>query len=89
MADRAFFQRPEGYGLTTANIHYRLPDHPSLLQSYVWQDYDIAPAFPELRAFLAFWARELDGPIHSVEVAHKRLPGHAVWQRVDGLLRLN
>ncbi len=62
-----------GYGLTTANILYRRPDHPRLLQTYVWQDYDLAPLFPELRRFLEFWTRELDGPLHSVEVAHKRL----------------
>lgn len=62
-----------GYGLTTANILYRRPDHPVLLQAYIWQDYDLAPLFPELRRFLEFWARELDGPLHSVSVAHKRL----------------
>ena len=35
----------KGYGLTTARILYHLPDHPHLLQTYVWQDYDIAPSF--------------------------------------------
>ncbi len=54
--------------LTTAEILYRLPDHPSLLQSYVWQDYDIAPDFPVLRRFLAFWRKELDGRLHSVRI---------------------
>jgi len=63
----------EGYGLTTANILYRLPDHPTLLQTYVWQAYDLAPRFPALRRFLDFWTRELDGPLHSVTVAHKQL----------------
>jgi uncharacterized protein Usg len=51
-----------GYGLTTAHILYRLPDHPVFLQSYLWQDYDLAPDFPELHRFLDFWKRELDGP---------------------------
>lgn len=60
-----------GYGLTTAEILYRLPDHPKLLQTYVWQDYDLAPEFPELRRFLDFWQRELEGPLHSIKVAHK------------------
>ena len=55
--------------LTTAEILYHLPDYPALLQSYVWQDYDIAPHFPELRRFLAFWEKELDGKLHSVRVA--------------------
>ncbi|HWJ74117.1 MAG TPA: usg protein [Kaistia sp.] len=60
----------QGYGLTTAHILYRLPDHPALLQSYVWQDYDLAPKFPELNRFLDFWKREIEGPLHSVKVAH-------------------
>ncbi len=68
-----FRKQLEGYGLTTANILYRLPDHPKFLQTYVWQAYDLAPLFPQLRKFLDFWARELDGPLHSVRVAHKRL----------------
>jgi uncharacterized protein Usg len=68
-----FRRQAEGYGLTTANILYRLPDHPSVLQTYVWQAYDLAPQFPELRRFLEFWQRELEGPLHSVTVAHQRL----------------
>ena len=62
-----------GYRLATAEILYHLPDHPHLLQSYLWQDYDIAPDYPVLRKFLDFWMRELDGPLHSVKVAGKRL----------------
>ncbi len=63
----------EGYGLTTAEILYRLPDHPALLQTYVWQDYDLCPKFPVLNKFLAFWLEKLEGPLHSVTVAHARL----------------
>jgi uncharacterized protein Usg len=62
-----------GYGLTTAGILYRLPDFPAVLQSYVWQEYDVAPDFPELHRFLGFWERELEGALHSVTVAHHRL----------------
>lgn len=54
--------------LTTAQIVYHLPDHPHLLQEFIWQDYDLAPNFPELRRFLAFWEKEIDGPLHSVRV---------------------
>lgn len=61
------------YRLTTAEILYHMPDHPSLLQTFVWQDYDIAPKFPVLRKFLDFWGRELDGKLHSVTVASQRL----------------
>lgn len=57
------------YRLTTAEILYHMPDHPGLLQSYVWQDLDLAPRFPTLRKFLQFWTRELDGKLHSIRVA--------------------
>jgi hypothetical protein len=43
MTDRAFLIQLEGYGLTTAEICYFMPDHPSLLQIYAWQEYDAAP----------------------------------------------
>ena len=61
------------YRLTTAEILYHMPDHPQLLQSYLWQEYDLAPEFPELYKFLTFWERELDGKLHSVTVASKKL----------------
>ena len=61
------------YRLTTAQILYHLPDHPDLLQTYVWQDYDLAPQFPMLRKFLDFWHRSLDGKLHSVEIASTKL----------------
>lgn len=67
-----------GFSLTTAEILYRLPDHPAILQSYVWQDYDQAPEFPVLETFLEFWRREIEGELHSVNVACQHLitPGH-------------
>lgn len=46
-ASREFLLQLQGYGLTTAEIHYHLPDHPAFLQLYVWQDYDTAPDFPD------------------------------------------
>jgi uncharacterized protein Usg len=68
-----FLSENAGYGLATANILYRLPEHPDLLQSFVWQFHDIAPDYPRLIKFLDFWVAEVEGAIHSVEVAHKRL----------------
>jgi uncharacterized protein Usg len=61
------------YRLTTAEILYHLPDHPEILQTYIWQELDIAPRFPVLRKFLDFWHRELDGQLHSVRVASASL----------------
>lgn len=79
----------EGYGLTTANICYRLPDHPAILQNYIWQDYDLHPNFPELTAFLDFWSRRLEGALHSVVVAHQRLIKPAELKLVGTELRLH
>ncbi len=62
-----------GYRLTTAEILYHLPDHPRLLQSFIWQELDIAPRFPVLRRFLDFWTHNLDGKLHSVKVAQAPL----------------
>lgn len=70
---RKFEQSLKGYRLTTAEILYRLPDHPSLLQSFVWQELDIAPRYPELAKFLHFWETNLDGKLHSVRVAARGL----------------
>ncbi len=61
------------YHLTTAEIYYHMPDFPELLQSYIWQEYDIAPKFPVLHGFLDFWDSNLDGKVHSVLVASKEL----------------
>lgn len=61
------------YRLTTAEILYHLPDHPDLLQSYVWQEYDMAPQFPVLHKFLDFWSHNIDGKLHSVKVAGLQL----------------
>ena len=84
MVSQAFIRQLEGYGLTTATILYRLPDHPKLLQTFVWQEYDLAPKFPVLHKFLDFWARELEGPLHSVAYTHRRLIAPNEWRKVDG-----
>lgn len=61
------------YRLTTAEILYHMPDHPSLLQTFVWQNIDIAPKFPVLHKFLDFWESSLDGRLHSVKIASATL----------------
>ncbi len=62
-----------GLDLTTAQIIYRLPDAPSILQFYVWQEYDLHPQFPKLRNFLDFWKLNLEGKLFLVRVAHRAL----------------
>jgi uncharacterized protein Usg len=89
MVSRNFRRQLEGYGLTTAQILYRRPDHPWLLQTYVWQEYDLCPAFPELHGFLEFWRKSLEGALHSVTVAHSRLIRPAEFRTVNGEFRLH
>jgi uncharacterized protein Usg len=89
MVAEDFRKQMAGYGLTTANILYRRPDHPWLLQAYVWQDYDVFPNFPELQRFLAFWQTSLEGMLHSVTVAHSNLIKPAEIRAVDGVFRLH
>lgn len=89
MVSKEFRQQIEGYGLTTAHILYRIPDHPGVLQTYIWQEYDLAPRFPVLTGFLDFWKRELEGPLHSVRVAHSHLIKPAEFRAVNGVLTLH
>jgi uncharacterized protein Usg len=89
MPESVLLRQLEGFSLTTAEILYRLPDYPRLLQSYIWQDYDVAPKFPKLLDFLDFWATNLDGPLYRVRVAHRHLIAPREFRFIDGELRLN
>lgn len=87
-ADRDFVRQLQGYSLATVEIHYYLPDHPSLLQQFVWQQYDEAPHFPALARFLDHWRREIEAPLHSIRVAHSRLLGPTEWRAIDGMITI-
>jgi uncharacterized protein Usg len=89
MTSKDFEKQVNGYGLTTAHILYRRPDHHWLLQSYIWQAYDLFPEFPELQRFLAFWQENLDGPLHSVRIAHRKLIKPAELKTVKGDFKLH
>ncbi len=66
--DQDFFSQLQGRRLTTAEVLYYMPAHPSLLQSFLWQTVDEAPNFPRIHQFLDFWRREIDAVIHSVSI---------------------
>lgn len=89
MSDQGFRALVEGYSLTTAEILYRMPDHPALLQTFVWQDYDMHPRFPRLLAFLEFWSRNLDGKLFRVKVGHRQLIRPAEVDLIGAELRLH
>ena len=73
-----------GYGLTTAEIFYRIPDYRNVLNSFVWQEYDLAPDHPKLFEFIEFWHDEIEGPLHSVRFTHRKLISPGEWRNVTG-----
>ena len=81
--------RLDGYRVATAEIIYHLPDHPDVLQSYIWQDLDLAPRYPVLHKFLDFWAREIEGTLHSVRLASGRLLIAPRLRHADQVFRLH
>lgn len=89
MADRQFQEQLAGFSLTTAEILYRLPDHPSLLQAFIWQEYDVHPRFPRLKSFLDFWSANLEGKLYRVTIAHKKLITPAELRLVGSEYRIN
>ena len=79
----------EDFRLTTAEILYHMPDHPALLQTYIWQEYDLLPDYPALQKFLTFWERNLDGRLHSVKVANVEIVTTPGLRIADSLLTLH
>ncbi|URD59678.1 usg protein [Sphingomonas sp. KRR8] len=73
----------QGYGLSLVEVHYFMPDHPSLLQLFSFQQYDIAPKYPALSHFLDHWRREIEATIHSIRMNHQALVGASEWRNVD------
>lgn len=82
-------QQLRGYRLATAEILYHMPDHPGVLQTFIWQHYDIAPAYPELHRFLDFWSRHIDGKLHSVTVARRTIIGPSKIRCAEGISIFN
>jgi uncharacterized protein Usg len=87
--DRSIDLELKGYRLTTAEILYHLPDYPTLLQSFLFQKYDLAPKFPVISSFLEFWEREIEARIHSVRLASAGIIGAGEMRFVDGKLTLH
>ena len=74
----------KGYGLTTAEMFYHMPDYPHVLNTFVWQDYDLAPDHNKLLNFISFWRSKLDGPLHSVRFVHRKMISPGEWRYVTG-----
>jgi uncharacterized protein Usg len=89
MIDRDFDCQLRGWSLTTAEIMYRMPDFRDILQTFIWQDYDLPPQFPRLIKFLDFWSHNLDGPLAGVRVAHQGIVGPVELRHVGYEWRLH
>ena len=74
----------KGYGLTTAELFYRMPDYRNVLNTFVWQEYDLAPDHPRLFKFIEFWQDEIEGPLHSVRFPHRKMLSGGEWRQVVG-----
>lgn len=82
LCDPDFSKAIAGYKLTTASILYHMPDHPSLLQEFIWQEFDLLPRFPELRRFLHYWEKQLEGKLYRVRVEAIDKLAPAQWQAI-------
>ena len=79
----------KGYGLTTAEMTYHMPDYTHVLNTFVWQEYDLAPDHPRLFEFIEYWQREIEGPLHSVRFTHRKMLSPGEWRNVKGVLHLH
>ncbi|MGB0935076.1 MAG: usg protein [Alphaproteobacteria bacterium] len=84
-----FEKQLHDFRLTTAEILYHMPDHPDLLQAYIWQEIDHVPDFPTLMKFLEFWDKNLDGKVHSVQICHAELIQPGEFDYCDFDIRLH
>lgn len=90
---------PSGMKISSTNLYqyrdctiellYRMPDHPGILQTFIWQFYDLAPDWPELHRFLGFWENEIEGKIHSVAVARRPIFEPSIYRNAKGLLEIH
>lgn len=79
----------KGYGLTTAEMFYRMPDYLHVINTFIWQDYDLAPDHPRLFKFIEYWGAEIEGPLHSVRFTHRKMIAPGEWRNVTGEFTLH
>lgn len=73
------------YRLIMAEIIYHMPDRPQFLQSFIWNEMDVAPRYPVLHGFLDFWQKNVEGKLHSVYVDQQRIitPGEYKYAQMQ------
>ncbi|TNJ41568.1 usg protein [Phaeobacter sp. B1627] len=78
-----------GYGLTTAEFIYHMPDFAHVLNVFVWQEYDLAPDHPRLLSFIDFWKEEIEGPLRQVRFSHRKRVSSGEWCNLTGEFYIN
>lgn len=73
------------YRLILAEIVYHMPDRPQFLQTFIWNEMDIAPRYPVLHNFLDYWHKNIEAPLHSVYVDSQRIimPGEYQYAQMQ------
>ncbi len=89
MFSSVFELQMRGYRLSTAEILYHLPDHPGLLQSFIWQHYDLAPEYPELQGFIRYWRNNIEAELHKVIIGHSDVLMRPNFRSARDVARLN
>ena len=74
--------------LATLDIIYRLPDYTHLFQQFVWRRLDLFPTFPNIRRFLGFWDRTIEGKLHEVAIASTRYYGDSKLAHANAVYTL-
>ena len=54
------------FKLVTVHIIYHLPDHPRILQEFIWQEYDLPPQYWRINKFIKYWREHIEGKIKDV-----------------------
>jgi uncharacterized protein Usg len=77
-----------GFELVTTEVLYRMPDHPRVLNTFVWQTYDQPPTLPRVHAFIRYWQAEIEAQIAQVRVVCASLFQLHDLRHIDGVWRL-
>lgn len=77
-----------GFELVTTEVLYRMPDHPRVLNTFVWQTYDRPPALPRVQAFIHHWQAEIEAQIAQVRIACASLLQPRDLLHIDGVWRI-
>jgi uncharacterized protein Usg len=75
--------------LVTCQVFYYMPMHRSLIQEFIFQDYDIIPIYPRMNRFLDFWRREIDAVIKEIYISEADPFSGRKFNRVDEIFRIH